>query len=161
PDAQEGPGAVRQAREAQGRQDARGHPDDRPDPGLHDLGAQDRVPDRLPDLPAVPDHRPGHQLDADVDGHDDAPTGLHLAALQDPAVRPRGRLEPGHPVPRPVLPHMTQDTVVSLVVDAMSLALKVALPMLLAALLIGLAVSIFQAATQIHEQTLSFIPKVA
>jgi flagellar biosynthesis protein FliQ len=55
---------------------------------------------------------------------------------------------------------MTQDTVVSLVVDAMGLALKVAMPLLLAALLIGLAVSIFQAVTQIHEQTLSFIPKV-
>jgi flagellar biosynthesis protein FliQ len=55
---------------------------------------------------------------------------------------------------------MTQDTVVSLVVDAMSLALKIALPLLLAALVIGLAVSIFQAATQIQEQTLSFIPKV-
>jgi flagellar biosynthetic protein FliQ len=55
---------------------------------------------------------------------------------------------------------VTQDTVVSLVVDAMGLALKVALPLLLAALAIGLAVSIFQAVTQIQEQTLTFIPKV-
>jgi flagellar biosynthetic protein FliQ len=55
---------------------------------------------------------------------------------------------------------MTQDTVVSLVVDAMSVSLKVALPMLLVALVIGLAVSIFQAVTQIQEQTLTFIPKV-
>jgi flagellar biosynthetic protein FliQ len=55
---------------------------------------------------------------------------------------------------------MSQDEVVSLVVDMMSVSLKVALPMLLAALVIGLAVSIFQAVTQIQEQTLSFIPKV-
>jgi flagellar biosynthesis protein FliQ len=55
---------------------------------------------------------------------------------------------------------MSQDQVVSLVVDMMSVALKVALPMLLASLVVGLAVSIFQAVTQIQEQTLSFIPKV-
>ena len=55
---------------------------------------------------------------------------------------------------------MTQDQVVSLVVDAMGVSLKVGLPMLLVALVIGLAVSIFQAVTQIQEQTLSFIPKV-
>jgi len=55
---------------------------------------------------------------------------------------------------------MNQDTVVSLVVDMMGVALKIALPMLLASLVVGLAVSIFQAVTQIQEQTLSFIPKV-
>lgn len=56
---------------------------------------------------------------------------------------------------------MTQDTVINLAVSAMELALKVALPMLLAGLVIGLAVSVFQAVTQIQEQTLAFIPKVA
>jgi flagellar biosynthetic protein FliQ len=56
---------------------------------------------------------------------------------------------------------MNQDTVVSLVVDAMSVSLKIAMPMLLVALIVGLAVSIFQAVTQIQEQTLTFIPKVA
>jgi flagellar biosynthetic protein FliQ len=55
---------------------------------------------------------------------------------------------------------MTQDQVVSLVVDAMSVSLKIALPVLLVSLVVGLAVSIFQAVTQIQEQTLSFIPKV-
>jgi flagellar biosynthetic protein FliQ len=55
---------------------------------------------------------------------------------------------------------MTQDQVVSLVVDAMSVSLKVALPVLLVSLVVGLAVSIFQAVTQIQEQTLTFIPKV-
>ncbi len=40
------------------------------------------------------------------------------------------------------------------------LLLIVAAPVLLTVLAIGLVVSIFQAATQIHEQTLSFVPKV-
>lgn len=40
------------------------------------------------------------------------------------------------------------------------LLLTVSAPLLLAVLVVGLAVSIFQAATQIHEQTLSFVPKL-
>ena len=55
---------------------------------------------------------------------------------------------------------MNQDTVVNLATQAMTLALKVAGPMLLAGLVIGLVVSIFQAVTQIQEQSLSFIPKI-
>jgi flagellar biosynthetic protein FliQ len=55
---------------------------------------------------------------------------------------------------------MTRDTVVSLTVDAMELAMKIGLPLLLAGLLVGLIVSIFQAVTQIQEQTLTFIPKI-
>jgi flagellar biosynthetic protein FliQ len=55
---------------------------------------------------------------------------------------------------------MNQDTVVSLATQAMTIALKVAGPMLLAGLIIGLLVSIFQAVTQIQEQSLTFIPKV-
>jgi flagellar biosynthetic protein FliQ len=56
---------------------------------------------------------------------------------------------------------MNQDTVVNLASQAMSLALKVAGPLLLVALVIGLVVSIFQAVTQIQEQSLSLIPKIA
>ena len=55
---------------------------------------------------------------------------------------------------------MTRDTVVSLTVDAMELAMKIGLPLLLAGLIVGLIVSIFQAVTQIQEQTLTFIPKI-
>jgi flagellar biosynthetic protein FliQ len=55
---------------------------------------------------------------------------------------------------------MNQDTVVSLATQAMTLALKVAGPLLLTGLIIGLLVSIFQAVTQIQEQSLTFIPKV-
>jgi flagellar biosynthesis protein FliQ len=40
-------------------------------------------------------------------------------------------------------------------------ALAIATPILLTAMGIGLAVSLFQAVTSIHEQTLSFVPKVA
>jgi flagellar biosynthesis protein FliQ len=56
---------------------------------------------------------------------------------------------------------MNQDTVVNLASQAMSLALKVAGPLLLVALVIGLLVSVFQAVTQIQEQSLSLIPKIA
>jgi flagellar biosynthetic protein FliQ len=38
--------------------------------------------------------------------------------------------------------------------------LMVAAPVLLTVLVVGLVVSVFQAATQIHEQTLSFVPKI-
>lgn len=44
--------------------------------------------------------------------------------------------------------------------SAMEVTLMLAAPLLLVALIIGLVVSIFQAATQINEQTLSFIPKL-
>jgi flagellar biosynthesis protein FliQ len=44
--------------------------------------------------------------------------------------------------------------------NAMMVALLVAAPMLAVALIIGLLVSIFQAVTQIQEQTLSFVPKL-
>ncbi|HXB64049.1 MAG TPA: flagellar biosynthesis protein FliQ [Solirubrobacteraceae bacterium] len=56
---------------------------------------------------------------------------------------------------------MDQDTVVNLASQAMSLAFKVGGPMLLAAMLVGLLVSIFQAVTQIQEQSLTLIPKIA
>jgi flagellar biosynthesis protein FliQ len=55
---------------------------------------------------------------------------------------------------------MDQDTVISLAQQAMSLAMKVGGPLLLVGLAIGLIVSVFQAVTQIQEQSLSFIPKI-
>jgi flagellar biosynthesis protein FliQ len=55
---------------------------------------------------------------------------------------------------------MTPDTVVAIVRQALEVAILVAGPMLLASLVTGLLVSIFQAATQINEMTLSFIPKL-
>lgn len=44
--------------------------------------------------------------------------------------------------------------------EALSVTLMVAGPMLLFALVIGLAISIFQAITQINELTLTFVPKI-
>ena len=55
---------------------------------------------------------------------------------------------------------MNQDVVVSLTMDAITVAMKIAVPMLMAGLVVGLVVSVFQAVTQIQEQTLAFIPKV-
>jgi flagellar biosynthetic protein FliQ len=55
---------------------------------------------------------------------------------------------------------MTPETVVSLGQQALQVMLLVSSPLLLAALLTGLLVSIFQAATSINEQTLTFIPKL-
>lgn len=55
---------------------------------------------------------------------------------------------------------MTPEGVMTLGRDAMEITLMIAAPILLTVLIIGLIVSIFQAATQINEQTLSFIPKL-
>jgi flagellar biosynthetic protein FliQ len=55
---------------------------------------------------------------------------------------------------------MTPDTVVAIVRQALEVAMLAAGPLLLASLAMGLLVSIFQAATQINEMTLSFIPKL-
>ncbi len=55
---------------------------------------------------------------------------------------------------------MTPETVMTMGRNAMEVTLMVAAPMLLVALIVGLIVSVFQAATQINETTLSFIPKL-
>ena len=55
---------------------------------------------------------------------------------------------------------MTEDTVIQLVVGAVELAPKVGLPLLPVGLAVGLVISVFQARTQIQEQTLTFIPKI-
>lgn len=55
---------------------------------------------------------------------------------------------------------MTPESVMTLGRQAMEVTLMLAAPMLLTALVVGLLVSIFQAATQINEMTLTFIPKL-
>lgn len=55
---------------------------------------------------------------------------------------------------------MTHEYVVNIGRQAIETTLMCAAPMLLAALGIGLIISIFQAATQINEQTMTFIPKI-
>ena len=55
---------------------------------------------------------------------------------------------------------MTPESVMTLAHQAMYVGLVLAAPLLLVALVVGLVVSLFQAATQINESTLSFIPKL-
>ena len=55
---------------------------------------------------------------------------------------------------------MTPTTVIDIGRQAVEVTLMVAAPLFLAALVTGLLVSIFQAATQINEMTLSFVPKL-
>ncbi|MCW0209527.1 flagellar biosynthesis protein FliQ [Achromobacter veterisilvae] len=55
---------------------------------------------------------------------------------------------------------MTAETVMTMTYQAMKIVLAMAGPLLLVTLFVGLVISIFQAATQINEMTLSFIPKL-
>ena len=55
---------------------------------------------------------------------------------------------------------MTPDAVIDLGQQALTITVLLAAPLLIAALVTGLVVGLFQAATQIQEQTLSFIPKL-
>jgi flagellar biosynthetic protein FliQ len=55
---------------------------------------------------------------------------------------------------------MTPETVMTIGQRALELTIMLAAPMLLVALTVGLIVGVFQAATQINEMTLSFIPKL-
>jgi len=55
---------------------------------------------------------------------------------------------------------VTPDTVIDLGRDALVMTVMLSAPLLLAALVTGLLIGLFQAATQINEQTLSFIPKL-
>ncbi|MEI4270723.1 flagellar biosynthesis protein FliQ [Klenkia sp. LSe6-5] len=55
---------------------------------------------------------------------------------------------------------MSDAQITDIAVQTMVVAAKVSAPILLTALLVGFAISLFQAATQIQEQTLSFVPKL-
>jgi flagellar biosynthetic protein FliQ len=55
---------------------------------------------------------------------------------------------------------MSQDLMIQVFRDCLKTALLVAAPMLFSAIVVGLGVSIFMAATQIHEMSLSFVPKI-
>src|SRR6185503_10848426 len=143
-----------QAAERRGRAAARAHP------GLRDERAQDGIPDRVRHLHSIPHHRYAGGQRAHVHGHDDGVARHHLPAVQDHAVRAGGRVEPADRLPRAELLHMTPDMVMTIGRQALETTLLVSAPLLLAALVVGLIVSLFQAATQINEMTLSFIPKL-
>jgi len=55
---------------------------------------------------------------------------------------------------------MNPDMVVHYGVGALKMVLLLSMPMLLVALVVGVAISLFQAVTQIQEMTLTFVPKI-
>lgn len=55
---------------------------------------------------------------------------------------------------------MTPDVITTIAQDTVLIAVKLIAPILLSSLAVGLIVAMFQAATQINEQTLTFIPKL-
>ena len=55
---------------------------------------------------------------------------------------------------------MTPETIMTLGQRALEMATLLSAPLLLSALVVGVLISLFQAATQINEQTLSFVPKI-
>lgn len=54
---------------------------------------------------------------------------------------------------------LTEDTILQVFKEALFLVFKIAGPLLIISMLVGLVIAIIQAATQIHEQTLTFVPK--
>lgn len=55
---------------------------------------------------------------------------------------------------------MTEAEAIEVVRDALFTTIIVSLPLMLIALVVGLAISLFQALTQLQEQTLTFVPKI-
>ncbi len=55
---------------------------------------------------------------------------------------------------------MSPESVIEIGTQAMRTVILVAGPMLLSGMIVGLAISIFQAATQINEMTMTFVPKI-
>ena len=55
---------------------------------------------------------------------------------------------------------VSQGVVINILTQAITTVIMCAAPMLLVAMIVGLLVSIFQATTQINEQTLAFVPKI-
>ena len=55
---------------------------------------------------------------------------------------------------------MEQTEVITVLQDGITTIITVAAPMLIVAMVVGVVISIFQATTQINEQTLAFVPKI-
>jgi len=55
---------------------------------------------------------------------------------------------------------MSVSMIMEVMQSAAAVAIKIASPILLVSMIIGLVIAVFQAATQIHEQTLTFVPKL-
>lgn len=55
---------------------------------------------------------------------------------------------------------MSQGEIISICKDAIVTAFIISAPFLIASMVIGIIISVFQAATQIHDQTIAFVPKI-
>ena len=55
---------------------------------------------------------------------------------------------------------MTEETILQIFKDAMLVIFKMAGPLRIISMIVGLVIAIIQAATQVHEQTLTFVPKL-
>lgn len=55
---------------------------------------------------------------------------------------------------------MTEAEALDILYHTFQLALELALPLLLVSMIVGVVIAVFQAATQIHEQTVTFVPKL-
>ncbi len=55
---------------------------------------------------------------------------------------------------------MESSVIMSVMQEAMRVIFKMSLPLLAVSMIVGLVIAILQAATQIHEQTLTFVPKL-
>ena len=55
---------------------------------------------------------------------------------------------------------MTEVQILDIMYEAFQLAMKLSLPFLLISMIVGVVIAVFQAATQINEQTITFVPKL-
>src|SRR5690606_14756917 len=134
-----------------------------PPAGIRDQRTQDRVPDRLHAVPALPGHRPRRLQRADESRHDDDEPDARIFALQAAAVRPGGRMGAADGLPGGEL-HLVMNelpTLLSFADRMLWTTALVAAPVLLASLAVGLVIGLVQAATSVNEQTLTFVPKLA
>ena len=55
---------------------------------------------------------------------------------------------------------MTEERILDILYEMFQIAVRISLPFLSVSLIVGLIIAVFQAATQIHEQTITFVPKL-
>src|SRR5690606_17167768 len=159
----EGPGAVRRHRRGAGARSAGGGAAAHAAAGVPHQRAAHRLRDRLLHLPAVPRHRPGGRVVADLDADDRAAADDRVAAVQADAVRAGRRLEPDRGLAGARLRRarrMTIEVATALLQETIRTSLWVTAPVLLGVLTVGLALSVLQTATQINDQTITFVPKI-
>src|ERR1022692_798693 len=160
PNSRERPAVVLETVRKTAVRDARRCSIDGADPDLHDQRVENRFSNRIHDLYPVPRHRSRRCQRIDVDGHDDALADADIAAVQDHAVRVGRRLDVALGHARGELSPMTPDSVMDLARHSLLVTAMIAAPLLVVSLIVGLVIGMLQAATQIHEATLSFIPKL-